>query len=326
MIKTCSLLLCALALVATVGAEKVIIPYERVASRPPNNQYCQAKFKFCPNQSAFPDVLPTDSIEVWSMKAPIWEFQYGDMMAKINGYHDAVGFKNTRTGLNYTMEWYELDQLMNCTFPHLVPDGSGQLEPMWCNQGAACFYNGIDDIHWSQNGSLVNVATVTGDQFTQVAKWVQDDNNTGVYYVSTAVVDRWIDDAAARIFHMQSYDCASFVIRVFDFLSSLGVSFDQAIPPPKYDFMTLFAENVTEVDFDAERDAIVKFYSTFTPPPANKLQLAEAVAKAIVEDMAVLHNWYTYYNSKYYRLHLKFPYFSLKYAEVPLPSTNSSRA
>jgi hypothetical protein len=40
-----------------------------------------------------------------------------------------------------------------------------------------------------------------------------------------------------------------------------------------YDFMTLFAENVTEVDFDAERDDIVKFYSTFTPPPANKLQV-----------------------------------------------------
>jgi glutathionyl-hydroquinone reductase len=40
-------------------------------------------------------------------------------------------------------------------------------------------------------------------QFTQMAKWVQDDNNTGVYYVSTAVVDRWIDDAAARVFHMQ---------------------------------------------------------------------------------------------------------------------------
>jgi hypothetical protein len=50
-------------------------------------------------------VLPTDSIEVtprarcfrplcsrnllqvWSMKAPIWEFQYGDMMAKINASH-----------------------------------------------------------------------------------------------------------------------------------------------------------------------------------------------------------------------------------------------
>ena len=40
-----------------------------------------------------------------------------------------------------------------------------------------------------------------------------------------------------------------------------------------YDFMTLFAENVTEVDFEAERNDIVKFYSTFTPPPANKLQV-----------------------------------------------------
>ncbi len=47
-------------------------------------------------------------------------------------------------------------------------------------------------------------------------------------------------------------------------------------------------------------------------PALTPQQLAEAVAKAIVEDMAILHNWYTYYNSKYYRLHLKFPYFSLK--------------
>jgi 3-hydroxybutyryl-CoA dehydrogenase len=39
---------------------------------------------------------------------------------------------------------------------------------------------------------------------------------------------------------------------------------------------------------------------------------AELVIEAIIEDMAVLHKWYTYYNSKYYRLHLKFPYFSLK--------------
>ena len=92
---------------------------------------------------------------------------------------------------------------------------------MWCNQGAACFYNGINDIHWSQNGSLLNVAMMSGAQvnasvdveccgadaqrlqFKQMAQWVQNDNNTGVYYVSTAVVDQWIDDAAARLFTTQ---------------------------------------------------------------------------------------------------------------------------
>ena len=45
--------------------------------------------------------------------------------------HDALGFKSTKTGLNYTMEWYELDQLFNCTFPHELEDGTLK----WCNQG-----------------------------------------------------------------------------------------------------------------------------------------------------------------------------------------------
>lgn len=45
--------------------------------------------------------------------------------------HDALGFRNARTGLNYTMEWYELDQLFNCTFPHVIDNSS----LTWCNQG-----------------------------------------------------------------------------------------------------------------------------------------------------------------------------------------------
>ena len=150
-----------------------------------------------------------------------------------------------------------------------------------------------------------------------MTKWVQDDNNTGVFYVSTAVVDRWIDDASARIFHMQvqrarAFDSRQPIMRYPHLLSSLHLllsptiahlsssacsisstpsaslstkrslipsicarhAFISALLPRHimimYDFMTLFAENVTEVDFEAERDDIVKFYSTFTPPPANR--------------------------------------------------------
>jgi hypothetical protein len=188
---------------------------------------------------------------------------------------------------------------------------------MWCNQGAACFYNGIDDIHWSQNGSLVNVATVTGDQVnasvkvTRVRccgnvsetdflklicsslKWPSGSKTTTTRAFTTSAQPLLTDGstmpppasstcrfvlvsernsahgicargAAPKLdielsllrscfahnasltnqqfislcppspLPPQSYDCASFVIRVFDFLSSLGVSFDQAIPPPKY--------------------------------------------------------------------------------------------
>jgi hypothetical protein len=155
--------------------------------------------------------------------------------------------------------------------------------------------------------------------------WVQDDNNTGVFYVSTAVVDKWIDDAASRIFHMQVQlaPAVGFLQRIAHYPHPISSSllllspttahrsssacsisstpsaslstkpsltpsicarkcFISALLPPHnmimYDFMTLFAENVTEVDFAAERDDIVQFYATFTPPPANKLQVRQRAA------------------------------------------------
>lgn len=72
--------------------------------------------------------------------------------------HDAIGFYHVQSGTNMTMEWYELFQLFNCTFPH-EPEKNDLL---WCNQGAACIYKGIDDKHWKENGTLVKVAEITG--------------------------------------------------------------------------------------------------------------------------------------------------------------------
>lgn len=73
--------------------------------------------------------------------------------------HDAIGFASSETGRNYTMEWYELFQLGNCTFPH---EREGITAPFWCNQGAACFFEGIDDVHWKQNGTLEKVGEISG--------------------------------------------------------------------------------------------------------------------------------------------------------------------
>lgn len=73
--------------------------------------------------------------------------------------HDAIGFSSSEMRANYTMEWYELFQLGNCTFPHLRPE---VYAPFWCNQGAACFFEGIDDLHWSQNGTLEKIGEITG--------------------------------------------------------------------------------------------------------------------------------------------------------------------
>lgn len=81
-----------------------------------------------------------------------------------NIMHDALGFKNLNTGMNYTMEWYELFQLMNCTFAHVLKNESIQ----WCNQGAVCIYPGIKDRLWSENGTLAKIATTTGTRRSEI--------------------------------------------------------------------------------------------------------------------------------------------------------------
>jgi ceroid-lipofuscinosis neuronal protein 5 len=78
--------------------------------------------------------------------------------------HDALGFRDVKTGKNFTMEWYELFQLMNCTFAHVHTNGSVQ----WCNQGAVCIYPGIVDRLWSENGTLVKIATVSGNYISRI--------------------------------------------------------------------------------------------------------------------------------------------------------------
>lgn len=100
-----------------------------------------------------------------------------------NIFHDALGFKNKRTGKNYTLEWYELDQLLNCTFAHLVRDpATGQEVPLWCNQGAACLSPVINDSHWRENGTIVKVSEISGAIFNQLAGYVRQDNDTGPFY------------------------------------------------------------------------------------------------------------------------------------------------
>ncbi|KAL6030161.1 hypothetical protein STEG23_023692 [Scotinomys teguina] len=141
-----------------IGKMNVHARNRRFSFRPKPDPYCQAKYTFCPTGSPIPVMKDNDVIEVLRLQAPVWEFKYGDLLGHFKIMHDAIGFRNTVTGKNYTIEWYELFQLGNCTFPHLRPEMDA---PFWCNQGAACFFEGIDDKHWKENGTLALVATMS---------------------------------------------------------------------------------------------------------------------------------------------------------------------
>uniref|UniRef100_A0A8C3Y4I5 Bis(monoacylglycero)phosphate synthase CLN5 n=1 Tax=Catharus ustulatus TaxID=91951 RepID=A0A8C3Y4I5_CATUS len=294
-------------------------PHRRFDYRPKTDPYCQARYTFCPTGSAIPVMKEEDVIEVYRLQAPVWEFKYGDLLGHLKIMHDAMGFRSSLTGKNYTMEWYELFQLGNCTFPHLRP---GMDAPFWCNQGAACFYEGIDDAHWKANGTLVLVTTISGAMFNDMAQWVKYDNETGIYY-ETWTVQASPDKKSTVWF--DSYECSKFIMRTYQKLADLGAVFKKI--QTNYTSIILFSGepiylgNETSI-FGPQGNktlaaAIRDFYNPFKPHQSVREFFVDILK--IIDHVILNHQFYLFYNLEYWFLPMKSPYLKVIYEEVPLP-------
>ncbi|XP_041923803.1 ceroid-lipofuscinosis neuronal protein 5 isoform X1 [Alosa sapidissima] len=305
------------------GERKWPVPYRRFDRRPEVDPFCQALYPFCPtgdSDSRIPYMRDSDIISVFRLQAPVWEFKYGNLLGKFHIMHDAIGFSSTETGKNYTMEWYELFQLGNCTFPHLRP---GVSAPFWCNQGAACFFEGIDDMHWKQNGTLEKVGEITGDQFNDMARWVQEDNETGIYYETWTARS---DPSVNATVWFESYDCSQFVHRSYRKLSELGAKLTSKTQT-NYTKIYLYSGEPTYLGDDdtifgqASMKSLAwdirNFYHAFQPHQSivdTIISIIDVYEKLILEK-----SFYLFYNFQYWHLPMKPPYVQITYEEIPLP-------
>ncbi|NXE52024.1 CLN5 protein, partial [Casuarius casuarius] len=293
--------------------------HRRFDYRPKTDPYCQARYTFCPTGSAIPLMKEKDVIEVYRLQAPVWEFKYGDLLGHLKIMHDAVGFRSSLTGKNYTMEWYELFQLGNCTFPHLRP---GMDAPFWCNQGAACFYEGIDDAHWKENGTLVLVTTISGTMFNEMAKWVKYDNETGIYYETWTVQ---ANPDKQSIVWFDSYECSKFILRTYQKLADLGAVFNKI--QTNYTSIILFSGEPIYLGNETSifgplgnktlAAAIRDFYYPFKPHQTIREFFVDLLK--IIDRVILNHQFYLFYNLEYWFLPMKSPYLKIIYEEVPLP-------
>ncbi|XP_069130126.1 bis(monoacylglycero)phosphate synthase CLN5-like [Argopecten irradians] len=301
------------------------VPYRRYDHRPVSSSYCQAGvIPFCPtgeNDNSMPYFNPTDPVEIYALKKPVWQFEFGDLLGKFHIIHDALGIKNVKTGLNYTMEWYELFQLFNCTFPHLLKNDT----LMWCNQGATCIYDGIQDKLWRQNGTLAKVATLTGAQFNSFADWVLMDNRTGLFY------ETWtVESGPGGKMWFDAFDCASWVLRAFNQLGVLGAKFDQSVHLNYtrihlYSDQPIYLGNETEIFGKKGNVSLAKdmlnFYKNFQAHVSDTklvLNIIDMLLYVVGKD-----EFYLYYNNAYWLLHMKKPYVGLTYNEVPVPGSGA---
>ena len=223
-----------------------------------------------------------------------------------------------------TMEWYELFQLFNCTFGHIV--GNDSTPPLWCNQGAACVYPGIDDNHWKQNGTLELVGTMTGSQFNNLSDYIMWDNHTGLFYETWRVRNSTDPDSYTQWF--TPYDCASFVIRIFQKIGALGGKFTSK--GANYTFITLYSDtpvhlgNASTIFGNTSSEMkklaadIRQFFSYFQAHQPI-LHFLESLIE-IYYYVFLYDEFYFYYNSEYWRLPMKSPHLKLTYEFVPFLS------
>ncbi len=60
------------------------MPYKRYDKRPGTDAFCKALYPFCPTgfkAGYIPTMDDNDTIEVFVLKAPVWEFKFGDLLA-----------------------------------------------------------------------------------------------------------------------------------------------------------------------------------------------------------------------------------------------------
>ncbi|XP_026868469.1 ceroid-lipofuscinosis neuronal protein 5 homolog isoform X2 [Electrophorus electricus] len=189
--------------------------------------------------------------------------------------------------------------------------------------GAACFFEEIDDIHWKQNGTLEKVGEMSGEQFNSLAQWVQEDNETGIYYETWTVRS---DPGTNSTTWFESYDCSQFVHRTYRKMAELGAKISSKTQTnytkiylysgePTYlgDEETIFGQS----SMKALAVDIRKFYHSFQPHQSVfqfLLSLIEAYKTVVLKE-----TFYLFYNSEYWHLPMKPPYIQITYEEVPLP-------
>ena len=156
-----------------------------------------------------------------------------------------------------------------------------------------------------------------------MARWVQDDNETGIYYETWTVRS---DPSHNATVWFDSYDCSQFVHRTYRKLAELGAKLSSR-SQTKYTKIYLYSGEPVYLGNDSDifelpamqkiATDIRKFYHNFQPHQSYAdfaISLMEAYEKVVLEK-----TFYFYYNFEYWLLPMKFPYVQITFEEVPLP-------
>ncbi|MEE6470951.1 hypothetical protein FKM82_009124 [Ascaphus truei] len=167
-------------------------------------------------------------------------------------------------------------------------------------------------------------SSLTGALFNQMAKWLKEDNDTGIYY------ETWTVQTSPEVnssVWFESYDCSKFVLRTYQKLWELGATFNKKIQT-NYTRIFLYSGepkylgNETSIFGPHGNKSLAadirKFYFPFRPHQTFKQLLISLLE--MCDEVLFDKTFYLFYNFEYWLLPMKFPYIKITYEEIPLPA------
>ena len=198
-------------------------------------------------------------------------------------------------------------------------------------EGALCTYDGVNDTMWTEYGLLEKVSEISGTLFNNFANWAISDNSTKVFYETWTVYNTSNLADPYRTMYFDSFDCASWVLRAFDQLYTLGAKFDPAVKL-NYTRLNLFSSDPILLGsysdiFNGKNQTLIDdvraFYRTFQKPGHQTVEILTQAYEAY-EYIAKYKRFYFFYNQVYWLLNLRSPNIHISYYNIPLPGTTTT--
>lgn len=119
-----------------------------------------------------------DAVDVYFVSSPLLSEKLGDKLAHIGLFHSGIAFKNRRSGVVTSSQFYALDFGFNLIFPHYDAEAH---KLVWNNSAIVATKEGsvLNTAYWTWTHL---VASIKGCHYNQYIKWVEAEAKTTTKY------------------------------------------------------------------------------------------------------------------------------------------------
>jgi hypothetical protein len=257
---------------------------------------------------------PGDTIDVLYLVAPLLECSEGGLLAYADAYHGGIGFRNTRTGDEVTVNFDASPSFTGAIKPDIVKLPNGTVELKWQNTGAAFIYHApINYTYWASFSDVVG--KVNGTVFNDfMFNYIAQANKTYHYYNIWSVFQSYPGKE-----WVANQECFNFVWGAFKELARLGSPVAPKTLPMS--FVTLYSNTMppkVDVSDQAQLKTMVAWYEELEEDLSSKGYLGYLAA---LWELLYKEVFYVRDNNYYYKVKLKFPYLGMHYVDVLTPQT-----